>query len=151
MPDLCRCHKRRTMNAPANTPETLITARGIGKILGGALILSDITLDVRRGEPFAQGHLPGARNFSVYGINTYDTDPAPMASFIKTWAFQLALAGITREDTVVVCGQTSDEPAARAAWFLDWLDHPEVALLDGGASDIRYWTFGRARSDADRP
>jgi ComF family protein len=26
-----------------------------------------------------------------------------------------------------------------------------VALLDGGASDIRYWTFGRARSDADRP
>ncbi len=26
-----------------------------------------------------------------------------------------------------------------------------VALLDGGASQIRYWTFGRARSDADRP
>jgi len=26
-----------------------------------------------------------------------------------------------------------------------------TALLTGGASDIRYWTFGRARSDADRP
>ena len=26
-----------------------------------------------------------------------------------------------------------------------------AALLDGGASDIRYWTFGRARSGADRP
>jgi ComF family protein len=26
-----------------------------------------------------------------------------------------------------------------------------AALRDGGASDIRYWTFGRARSDADRP
>lgn len=26
-----------------------------------------------------------------------------------------------------------------------------TALLDGGASDIKYWTFGRARSDADRP
>jgi ComF family protein len=26
-----------------------------------------------------------------------------------------------------------------------------TALLDSGASDIRYWTFGRARSDADRP
>jgi predicted amidophosphoribosyltransferase len=25
-----------------------------------------------------------------------------------------------------------------------------AALLDGGASDIRYWTFGRARSGADR-
>jgi ComF family protein len=26
-----------------------------------------------------------------------------------------------------------------------------TALLQRGASDIRYWTFGRARSDADRP
>ena len=26
-----------------------------------------------------------------------------------------------------------------------------TALLASGASDIRYWTFGRARSDADRP
>lgn len=26
-----------------------------------------------------------------------------------------------------------------------------VALSDGGASEIRYWTFGRARSIADRP
>jgi ComF family protein len=26
-----------------------------------------------------------------------------------------------------------------------------AALLDGGVSDIRYWTFGRARSGADRP
>ena len=26
-----------------------------------------------------------------------------------------------------------------------------AALLESGASDIRYWTFGRARSDADRP
>jgi ComF family protein len=25
-----------------------------------------------------------------------------------------------------------------------------TALHEGGASDIRYWTFGRARSDADR-
>lgn len=25
-----------------------------------------------------------------------------------------------------------------------------TALLEGGASDIKYWTFGRARSDADR-
>ena len=25
-----------------------------------------------------------------------------------------------------------------------------VALLDGGASQVRYWTFGRARADADR-
>ena len=34
-----------------------------------------VVLDVRRGEAFASGHVPGARNFSVYGINTYDSDP----------------------------------------------------------------------------
>ena len=91
-----------------------------------------LLLDVRRGERFANGHIPGARNFSVYGINTYDTDPAPLASFVKMWSFQLALSGVTREHRVVVYAQFSDESAARAAWFLDWLGHPRAALLDGG-------------------
>lgn len=109
-----------------------------------------VVLDVRRGERFASDHIPGARHFSVYGINTYDTDPAPMDSFVKMWAFQLALAGITREHTVVVCGDGSDEAAARAAWFLDWLGHPRVALLDGG---LKAWVSagGAVTQDAEAP
>lgn len=109
-----------------------------------------VVLDVRRGERFAAGHIPGARHFSVYGINTYDTDPAPMNSFIKMWAFQLALAGITREHTVVVCGDRSDESAARAAWFLDWIGHPRVALLDGGL-DAWVAAGGAVTQDAESP
>lgn len=109
-----------------------------------------VILDVRRGERFASGHIEGARNFSVYGINTYDTDPAPLGSFVKMWAFQLALAGITREHTVLVCGERSDEPAARAGWFLDWLGHPHAALLDGG---VQAWsaTGGALTRDASAP
>jgi thiosulfate/3-mercaptopyruvate sulfurtransferase len=109
-----------------------------------------IVLDVRRGERFASGHVPGARHYSVYGINTYDTDDAPLASFVKMWAFQLALAGITREHTVVVCGERSDEAAARAAWFLDWLGHPRAALLDGG---VQAWIAhgGALSGDAAAP
>lgn len=91
-----------------------------------------VVLDVRRGERFATAHLPGARHFSVYGINTYDTDEAPWRSFVRMWAFQLSLAGISRDDTVVVYGDSSDEPAARAYWFLRYLGHPRCALLDGG-------------------
>jgi thiosulfate/3-mercaptopyruvate sulfurtransferase len=109
-----------------------------------------IVLDVRRGERFAAGHVPGARNYSVYGINTYDTDPAPLASFVKMWAFQLTLTGITRDHCVVVCGERSDEAATRAAWFLDWLGHPRAALLDGG---LQAWVAagGALTGDATAP
>ena len=95
-----------------------------------------VVLDVRRGEAFANGHVPGARNFSVYGINTYDSDSAPLASFTKMWAFQITGAGIRREDRIVVCSEFTDESAARAFWFLEYLGHPRVAVLDGG---VRAW------------
>ena len=95
-----------------------------------------VVLDVRRGESYANGHVPGARHFSVYGINTYDSDPAPLASFTRMWAFQIAGAGIRREDVVVVCSETTDESAARAFWFLEYLGHERVAVLDGG---VRAW------------
>ena len=95
-----------------------------------------VVLDVRRGEAFANGHVPGARNFSVYGINTYDSDPAPLASFTKMWAFQITGAGIRREERIVVCSEFTDESAARAFWFLEYLGHPRVAVLDGG---VRAW------------
>ena len=95
-----------------------------------------VVLDVRRGERYANGHIPGARNFSVYGINTYDSDPAPLASFTKMWAFQITGAGIRREDCIVVCSEFTDESAARAFWFLEYLGHERVAVLDGG---VRAW------------
>ncbi len=89
-------------------------------------------LDVRVGERFAMGHLPGARHFSVYGVNTYDTDDAPLASFTRMWAFQLSLRGLTAEDTIVVYDDRTGESAARAFWFLEYLGHERVAVLDGG-------------------
>ena len=95
-----------------------------------------VVLDVRRGERYANGHVPGARHFSVYGINTYDSDPAPLASFTKMWAFQITGAGIRRDDEVVVCSEFTDESAARAFWFLEYLGHERVAVLDGG---VRAW------------
>ena len=37
-------------------------------------------IDVRVGEDYAMGHIPGALHFSVYGVNTFDTDEAPSLS-----------------------------------------------------------------------
>jgi thiosulfate/3-mercaptopyruvate sulfurtransferase len=93
-------------------------------------------LDVRRGEAFAQGHIPGALHWSLYGVNLYDTDDAPLAAFARTIAFLVGYAGIGRDDTVVVCGQFTDESAARALWLLEWLGHPRAHVLDGG---FRAW------------
>lgn len=91
-----------------------------------------VVLDVRLGEAFSMGHIKGARHFSVYGVNTYDSDPAPLSSFAKMWAFLLSQRGISPKDTVVVCGNVSGMSAARAVWFLHYLGYNAVHLLDGG-------------------
>lgn len=102
--------------------------------LGGAGLK---VLDVRVGEDYAMGHIPGALHFSVYGVNTYDTDEAPLASFVHMWAFLLGLRGITVEDSIVVYDDISGMSAARAFWFLEYLGHGDVHLLDGGFSAWR--------------
>lgn len=89
-------------------------------------------IDVRVGEDYAMGHVPGAVHFSVYGVNTYDTDEAPLVSFTHMWAFLLGLRGITADDTIVVYDDISGMSAARAFWFLEYLGHCDAHLLDGG-------------------
>ena len=94
-------------------------------------------IDVRVGEEYAMGHIAGASHFSVYGVNTYDTDEAPLTSFTRMWADLLGLRGITMDDTIVVYDEISGMSAARAFWFLQYLGHTDVHLLDGGFSAWR--------------
>ncbi len=89
-------------------------------------------IDVRVGEDYAMGHIPGALHFSVYGVNTFDTDEAPLKSFTRMWAFLLGLRGITVDDTIIVYDEISGMSAARAFWFMEYLGHADVHLLDGG-------------------
>jgi thiosulfate/3-mercaptopyruvate sulfurtransferase len=77
--------------------------------LGGAGVK---IIDVRAGEEYAMGQVPGALHFGVYGVNTYDTDDAPLASFVRMRAFLLRLRGITRDNTVVVYDEISGMSAA---------------------------------------
>ena len=107
-------------------------------------------LDVRVGEDYAMGHVPGALHFSVYGVNTYDTDEAPLVSFTHMWAFLLGLRGITAKDTIVVYDEISGMSAARAFWFLEYLGHADVHLLDGGFNAWRAAGSTVAR-DAEAP
>lgn len=107
-------------------------------------------LDVRVGEDYAMGHIPGAVHFSVYGVNTYDTDEAPLKSFTHMWAFLLGLRGISADETIIVYDDISGMSAARAFWFLEYLGHGDVHLLDGGFNAWRAAGLEIAR-DAQAP
>lgn len=91
-------------------------------------------IDVRPGERFAMGHIPGARHFDIYAVNCDDTDDAPLESFTRMWAFLLARRGVAFDDTIVFCGEITGMTAARGFWFLEYLGHKNVHVLDGGFS-----------------
>ena len=58
-------------------------------------------IDTRPAELFANGHIPGARHFDLYFINTDDTDIAPLRSFTRMWANMLGWRGILDTDTII--------------------------------------------------
>lgn len=89
-------------------------------------------IDVRPGERFTMGHIPGARHFDIYGVNTYDTDEAPLNSFVKMWAFLLGRRDVTFDNTIVFCGEIVGMTSARGFWFLEYLGHNDTHSLDGG-------------------
>ena len=89
-------------------------------------------IDVRPGERYAMGHIPGARHYPIYAVNCDDTDEAPMNSFTRMWAFLLGHRGVAMDHTVVICGETSGMTATRGFWFLEYLGHRDVHVLDGG-------------------
>ena len=93
-------------------------------------------IDTRPAELFANGHVSGAKHFVLYFINTDDTDIAPLRSFTRMWANMLGWRGVRDTDTIVFYGVFTDMCAARGFWFLEYLGHKDVHVLDGG---IRAW------------
>ena len=105
--------------------------------LAGRLGAPGLTvLDVRPSALFAAGHVPGALPFDLYAINCFDTDPAPLAAFVRMYGYLLGQRGVAFDDEIVVCGEISGMRAARALWLLELFDHASVHLLDGG---FRAW------------
>jgi thiosulfate/3-mercaptopyruvate sulfurtransferase len=94
---------------------------------------SDVLLiDVRPAHQFAAGHIEGAVHFDVWGISLIDTSEAPLRAFTWMVGHLFAQRGVTPDRPVVVYEQTSGMCAARAFWYLEYLGHPNVRVLDGG-------------------
>jgi thiosulfate/3-mercaptopyruvate sulfurtransferase len=93
-------------------------------------------IDVRPAEQFAQGHIPGAVHFDLFGLSLVDTSEAPLRAFMYMIHHVLELRGVSESKEVVFYEENSGMRAARGLWFLEFFGHPNVWMLDGG---IQAW------------
>ncbi len=89
-------------------------------------------IDTRPGERYTMGHIPGARHFDVYGVNSDDSDEAPLRNFFNMWAFLLGNRGVSFENTIVFYDDFVGNTSVRGFWMLELFGHKDVHVLDGG-------------------
>jgi len=112
------------------TRETLLTSVAeLQRKLGA----SDLcVIDVRPAEDYANGHIPGATHFDLFGLSLIDTSEAPLKAFMFMIHHVLELRGVDENKQVVFYEANSGMRAARGVWFLEYYGHPNVKMLDGG-------------------
>ena len=93
-------------------------------------------IDVRPAEDYANGHIPGATHFDLFGLSLVDTGEAPLNAFMFMIHHVLELRGVSENKEVVFYEENSGMRAARGLWFLEYYGHPNVKVLDGG---FRAW------------
>ncbi len=109
--------------------ELLTTPDELSKKLGRPNLC---LIDTRPAEHFAQGHIPGAIHFDLFGLSLVDTNPAPLKAFMFMIHHLLELRGVDQDKEVVFYEENSGMRAARGFWFLEFFGHPNVRVLDGG-------------------
>lgn len=114
-------------------PELLTTPEKLkGKLGSPNLCL----VDTRPADRFAQGHIPGAIHFDLFGLSLVDTSPAPLKAFMSMISHLLEMRGVNLEKEVIFYEDNSGMRAARGLWFSEYFGHRNVHLLDGG---IQAW------------
>jgi thiosulfate/3-mercaptopyruvate sulfurtransferase len=96
-----------------------------------------LIIDGRPAELFARGQIPGAVHLDIWGLSLIDTSDAPLRAFMWIIGHLFSLRGVSPDRPVVVYEQESGIRAARLFWFLEYLGHPSVRVLDGGMTS---WT-----------
>ena len=109
--------------------QLLTTPEELRKQLGGSGLC---LIDTRPAEKFAQGHIPGAVHFDLFGLSLVDTSPAPLKAFLHMIHHVLEMRGVGEENDVVFYEDNSGMRAARGLWFLEYFSHPRARVLDGG-------------------
>jgi thiosulfate/3-mercaptopyruvate sulfurtransferase len=120
----------RGLSVENRSDHVLVDPKTLASELGGAT--PPLLLDLRPAEAFAAGHIAHALHLDLWGLSLIDTDEGPLRAFMWMIGHLFSLRGVTPERPVVVYEQDSGIRAARAFWFLEYLSHPAVRLLDGG-------------------
>jgi thiosulfate/3-mercaptopyruvate sulfurtransferase len=90
-------------------------------------------IDVRPTPTLVQeGWIPGAVHFDLFGMSLNDTTPQPLQAFMWTIEHLFEMRGVDLETTVVFYEDIAGMRAARGFWFLEYLGHDAVHVLDGG-------------------
>ena len=89
-------------------------------------------IDVRPAAAYAQGWIPGAVHFDLFGISLNDTSPKPLAAFMWMMQHLFEQRGVNLDKTVVFYEGISGMRAARGFWLLEYLGHTDAHVLDGG-------------------
>ena len=113
--------------------ELLTTPEGLKKQLDRSNLR---LIDTRPAEKFAQGHIPRAIHFDLFGLSLVDTSPAPLKAFMSMISHVFEMRGVDLEKEVVLYEENSGMRAARGLWFLEYFGHTNVHVLDGG---IQAW------------
>ncbi len=117
------------MEKPYTRETLLTTVEALQRKIGSANLC---VIDTRPAESYAQGHIPGATHFDLFGLSLVDTTDAPLKAFMFMIHHVLELRGVSEAKEVVFYGANSDMRAARGVWFLEYFGHPNVKMLDGG-------------------
>jgi thiosulfate/3-mercaptopyruvate sulfurtransferase len=90
-------------------------------------------IDVRPTHMLVQeGWIPEAAHFDLFGISLNNSAPEPLQAFM--WAIEHVLEsrGVNLDTPVVFYEDITGMRAARGFWFLEYLGHNDVHVLDGG-------------------
>ncbi len=91
-----------------------------------------VLMDMRPPEAFANGHIPGARSFDIFGISLIDTRPEALDAFLWMIEHLIQAKGVNSDSTVVVYDDIAGMRSARLFWFLEFFGHDDVHMLNGG-------------------
>src|SRR5258708_25528586 len=80
-------------------------------------------VDVRPAEQFAQGHIPSAVHFDLFGLSLVDTSEAPLKAFMHMIHHVLELRGASEAKEVVFYEGNSGRRAARRLGVLGSFVH----------------------------
>jgi len=96
-----------------------------------------VLLDLRPPEAYANGHIPGARSFDIFGISLIDTRPQALDAFLWIIEHLIQAKGVNAESTVVIYDEIAGMRSARLFWFLEFFGHSDLHVLNGG---FNAWT-----------